>query len=113
MISVLACRHSDGSLDLPGPNLKSPVLSRGSFAALGVMVFLSSAFARDREEPKVIAKVTPLPVALNKDFQFRKTKLYFLNPTFVRHGGPSTVSAGGKQGGVAPSSRTATQQDAS
>src|SRR5439155_231434 len=32
-----------------------------------------------REEPKVVEKVTPLPVALDKDFEFRKTKLFFLS----------------------------------
>jgi hypothetical protein len=84
-------------------------------AWLGVIMVLSSALARPAEEPKVIAKVTPLPVALNKDFQFRKTKLYFLSDAPLQHqGGPSSVTAGGKQGGVASSSKgTATQQDAS
>jgi len=32
-----------------------------------------------REEPKVVEKVTPLPVALDKNFEFRKTKLFFLS----------------------------------
>ena len=31
------------------------------------------------EQPKILEKVTPLPVALSKDFEFRKTKLYFLS----------------------------------
>ena len=28
---------------------------------------------------KILSKVNPLPVALNDDFQFRKTKLFYLN----------------------------------
>ena len=76
-------------------------------------MILSSVLARPAGEPKVIAKVTPLPVALNKDFQFRKMKLYFLSSTAPHQGGASSVSTGGKQGGVAPSSKTSTQQDAS
>jgi hypothetical protein len=34
---------------------------------------------RTTEEPRVLAKVTPLPIALDPDFEFRKTKLYFLS----------------------------------
>lgn len=36
-------------------------------------------FAADA--PRVLPKVNPLPVALNNDFQFRKTKLFFLSET--------------------------------
>ena len=32
-----------------------------------------------REEPRIVEKVTTLPVALDKDFEFRKTKLFFLS----------------------------------
>ena len=39
----------------------------------------SSAAARNRVEPKVVEKVTPLPVALDKNFEFRKTKLFYLS----------------------------------
>jgi hypothetical protein len=35
--------------------------------------------AASQAEPKVLAKVTPLPVALSDDFEFRKVKLYFLS----------------------------------
>ena len=31
------------------------------------------------EEPKVIEKVTPLPMALDPNFEFRKTKLFFMS----------------------------------
>src|SRR5206468_10933874 len=30
-----------------------------------------------REEPKLVEKVTPLPVALDPNFEFRKTRLFF------------------------------------
>src|SRR6516164_9136886 len=32
-----------------------------------------------REEPKVIEKVTPLAMALDPNFEFRKTKLFFMS----------------------------------
>ncbi|HET9418734.1 MAG TPA: hypothetical protein VFO30_05280 [Chthoniobacterales bacterium] len=35
--------------------------------------------AESQPEPKLLAKVTPLPVALSDDFDFRKVKLYFLS----------------------------------
>jgi hypothetical protein len=65
-----------------------------------------------REEPKVIEKVTPLPVALDKDFEFRKTKLFFLNEKGLK---PSekpreTSKIGGKSN--SPNQKTATLQDA-
>jgi hypothetical protein len=71
--------------------------------------------ARERVEPRIVEKVTPLPVALNKDFEFRKTKLFFLSEK-----GPkaserarqttSSTSLGGKSN--SPSQKTATLQDA-
>lgn len=52
--------------------------------ALVVILFLAvvmpgSTLAADA--PKVLPKVNPLPVALSDDFQFRKTKLFFLSET--------------------------------
>src|SRR5438067_990914 len=44
-----------------------------------VLTFLSSAFLAATEEPKLLVKVTPLPVALDPDFSFRKTKPFFLS----------------------------------
>jgi hypothetical protein len=35
--------------------------------------------AESQPEPKLLAKVTPLPVALSDEFEFRKVKLYFLS----------------------------------
>ena len=67
-----------------------------------------------REEPKVVEKVTPLPVALDPNFEFRKTSLFFLS----EKGGlkPSerapqeTSKVGGKSN--SPNQKTATLQDA-
>jgi hypothetical protein len=48
-------------------------------ALLLVGLLLPSALrAESQPEPKLLAKVTPLPVALSNDFEFRKVKLYFL-----------------------------------
>jgi len=51
--------------------VKLPVI----FLLLSVVV---TTFAREQPEPQLLTKVRPLPVALDPDFQFRKTKLYFL-----------------------------------
>ena len=46
---------------------------------LAVLMVSASAFGRVSEEPRLLSRVTPLPVSLDPDFQFRKTKLYFLS----------------------------------
>ena len=82
---------------------------------LGLLLFWSG-FASAAEEPKVLAKVNPLPVALDRDFEFRKTKLYFLNDKpLTQKGlrGTATSSKPGKLGNTTPSSKSATVQDAS
>ena len=66
-----------------------------------------------REEPRVLEKVTPLPVALDKDFEFRKTKLFFVGETGLKQSqraGQSTLSAK-SGGGNAPSQKAGTVQD--
>jgi hypothetical protein len=79
------------------------------------------------EEPKLLTKVTALPVALDPDFEFRKTKLYFLSErTPNLRGGyqqsqtedqnqPTSGGLGkpGRLSNTAPSTKTATAQDAS
>jgi hypothetical protein len=84
-------------------------------AALLVLTFLavSAPGKTAREEPKVVEKVTPLPVALDPNFEFRKTKLFFmsekgLKPSERAH--DSTNKLGGKSN--SPSQKTATLQDA-
>src|ERR1700756_5429743 len=79
------------------------------------------------EEPKPLTKVTALPVTLDPDFEFRKTKLYFLSErTPNLRGGyqqsqtedqnqPTGGGLGkpGRLSNTAPSTKTATAQDAS
>ena len=69
--------------------------------------------ARERVEPIVVEKISPLPVALSNDFEFRKTKLFFLSdkPPKPGEGARKTSSSlGGKSN--SPSQKTATMQDA-
>lgn len=42
------------------------------------LLLLAASLRAAAEEPRLLSKVTPLPVALSDDFEFRKTKLYFL-----------------------------------
>jgi hypothetical protein len=77
---------------------------RFAMAAAGLIMLSSSSLPA--AEPRVLSKVTPLPVALDPDFQFRKTKLYYLSET-GQQGSPSRVSS------IAPSSKGSTVQDAS
>jgi hypothetical protein len=81
-------------------------------AALLVLTFLalSAPGKGAREEPRVVEKVTPLPVALDPNFEFRKTKLFFMSekgpkPSERAHGETSKKSN-------SPSQKTATVQDA-
>ena len=66
-----------------------------------------------REEPKVLEQVTALPVALDPNFEFRKTKLFFmsekgLKPSERAH--DSTSKVGGKSN--TPNQKTSVLQDA-
>ena len=66
-----------------------------------------------REEPKVIEKVTPLPMALDPNFEFRKTRLFFMSekgPKPSERARQETSKVGGKSN--APNQKTATLQDA-
>jgi hypothetical protein len=83
--------------------------------ALLILTFLvvSASGKGTREEPKVVEKVTALPLALDPNFEFRKTKLFFMNekglkPNERAHDSSSKV--GGKSN--SPSQKTATLQDA-
>jgi hypothetical protein len=83
--------------------------------AVFVLSFLAlSALGKSaREEPKVVEKVTPLPVALDKDFEFRKTNLFFLSekaPKASERARQTTSSLGAKSN--SPNQKTATLQDA-
>jgi len=80
-----------------------------SFLALGA----SSEGAR--EEPRILEKVTPLPVALSNDFDFRKTKLFYLSdkaPKASESARQTTSTLSGKSlSGTSPSQKTLTLQD--
>jgi hypothetical protein len=68
------------------------------------------------EEPRVLEEVKPLPVALSKDFEFRKMNLFSLEQTPLHqreHNAPGTKSKPGKLSSTAPSSKSATVQEAS
>lgn len=51
--------------------------------------------ARPASAPKILTKVDPLPVALSADFQFRKTKLFYLseNPPKAKKSISSALSS--------------------
>jgi hypothetical protein len=75
----------------------------------------ASSEAARREEPRIVEKVTPLPVALDKDFEFRKTKLFLLTEkpsTAGQRSRQTTSTISGKSlSGTSPSQKTATLQD--
>src|ERR1043166_3031471 len=85
-----------------------------------VLLATIGAFARTQERPRVLSRVPPLPMALDDDFQFRKTKLYLLTenaPGQDKSSSEQTTTQGGGKGGklsnTAPSSKSTTTQDAS
>ena|ERR1700736_434757 len=79
-----------------------------------LVFFLHNGLARGAEEPRLLTRVKPLPVALDPDFQFRKTKLFFLKEkaqAALRQQGKGA----GKKAGVADAGQKSTTvgQDAS
>ena len=101
------------------PDSKPGFIRRMRFAAaliaLASLTLVVSSSKGVREEPRIVEKVTRLPVALNNDFEFRKTKLFFLSEKAPKAGErarqtTSTTSLGGKS--TSPSQKTATLQDA-
>ena len=90
---------------------------------LGVVLLtllpLASALGRTQEQPRLLDRVVPLPMALNEDFRFRKTKLYLLTenaPGQEKSSGTGSTQGkgkGGKLSSTAPSSKSTTVQDAS
>jgi hypothetical protein len=84
--------------------------------ALGSLVISGpSEAARDRVEPRVLEKVSPLPMALSNDFEFRKTKLFYLSEKAPKAGQraqqtSSSTPLSGKSN--SPNQKVATLQDA-
>lgn len=67
------------------------------FATIFLLAALSAGNALAADTAKVLSKVNPLPVALSDDFQFRKTKLFFLSeaPKKLRKSALSSSQNGG------------------
>jgi hypothetical protein len=85
---------------------------RFAVAAVALLSLAVTAWSRPpREEPKVVETVTPLPVALDKDFEFRKTKLVLLNEKTTAQSSRQSTSSLNKKS-TSPSQKTATLQDA-
>ena len=88
-------------------------------ALLAVPIAL--AFGSTQPQTQIVTRGGSLPVALNRDFQFRKTKLYLLTELAPGQEKSNTSGEqpvqgggkGGKLGSTAPSSKTTTVQDAS
>ena len=83
------------------------------FVLSSLSIVASSRGARQRVEPSVVEKVSPLPVALSSDFEFRKTKLFFMSdkpPKASERARQSSSTIGGKSN--SPGQKTATMQDA-
>jgi hypothetical protein len=100
------------------PHSKSGFIGRvrlisALFALISLTIAVSSQAARERVEPRIVEKISPLPVALSNDFEFRKTKLFFLSDKPPKPGEgarKSSSTLGGKSN--SPSQKTATMQDA-
>jgi len=87
---------------------------RFAAAAFGLFLVLSDFSMGAVEEPKIVEKVTPLPIALNRDFEFRKTKLYFLSeklPKQTQERRTASSVTGTLSGRTAPAQKTLTLQD--
>src|SRR5258708_39521315 len=82
-------------------------------ALSSLTVAAPSQAARERVEPRVVEKISPVPEALSNNFEFRKTKLFFLSDKPPKAGQvprKTTSSLGGKSN--SPAQKTATLQDA-
>src|SRR5438876_7057263 len=82
-------------------------------AALILLGLCASSEGAPRQEPKIVKKVTPLQVAIDKDFKLRKIKLFLLSekaPTASQRARQTTSTLGAKS--TSPSQKVATLQDA-
>ena len=83
-----------------------------AIAFFGFILAVSASAKPPPEEPRILEKLTPLPVAFDKDFEFRKTKLFLLNEkTTPGLGGRQTTSSIRSKSN-SPSQKTSTLQDA-
>src|SRR5437870_6655573 len=87
---------------------------RFAATAFGLFLVLSDVSMGAVEETKIGAEVTPVPIALNRDFEFRKTKLYFLSeklPKQAQERRTASSVTGTLSGRTAPAQKTLTLQD--
>ena len=85
------------------------------FALSCLTIPASSQAARQRVEPQIVEKISRLPVALSDDFEFRKTKLFFMSEKAPKaseraHQSSSSTSLGGKSS--SPNQKISTVPDA-
>ena len=84
--------------------------------ALLILTFLvvSAPGKGAREEPKVVEKVTSLPMALDPNFQFRKTRLFFMSEKGGLKASERAHDSSNKVGGKSnsPNQKTSVLQDA-
>jgi hypothetical protein len=98
----------------PAPRASFIMEMRFAVALLILTSLIASALGKSaREEAKILEKITPLPVALDPSFEFRKTKLFFmsekgLKPSERAH--DSSNKLGGKTN--QPNQKTSVLQDA-
>src|SRR4030095_6785891 len=91
------------------------LVMRSSLVLFGLMlVTLSASSKSPPEEPKIVEKIRPLPMALDKDFEFRKTKLFYIGEKGPHQNASSrqtTSSLNKKSNSGSPNQKTATLQD--
>lgn len=90
--------------------------------ALLLLLPMAISFAATTQRPTVVNRAGQLPVELNQDFQFRKTKLYLLTEqepgqekanADQQNTTHAATKGGGKLGSTQPSTKSTTAQDAS
>jgi len=83
-----------------------------ALSVLALFAFMTSGKPAPAE-PRIVEKVKPLPVALDKDFEFRKTKLFMLSEKAkTSQNVRQSTSSINKKSGNSPGQKTATLQDA-
>src|SRR5205807_2526829 len=94
---------------------KAPMKRAGAIF-FSILFLAAVAKSAEQPQPKLLSKVTPLPEALSDDFQFRKTKLFFLDEQALTTSKRAESSAAAKQAETtkrATNQRFARGQDAS
>ena len=103
-VQLPLCRHG---IDTTGTRRLYDAMKVALLAATVCLLSAIPSRARQTEAPHLLTRVTALPTALDSNFQFRKTKLYFLSEhnTLVSNKGKGGGKNGGK-GGAAGSDAT-------